>query len=120
MNDLSNDSTASDTAPTPLPPHELLQFFRYDHLPAHLQPISKPFALLALEINERRPHNCETTKALDHLLHAKDAAVRAVLYRASGDPKVLGCRHQVVITNFAKSERSCAQCGASVRWEDRP
>lgn len=57
----------------------VLQFFKYDHLPDHLQKASKPFAELAIQVAERAPENQETTVALRKLLEAKDAAVRAVL-----------------------------------------
>lgn len=71
----------------------ILQFFAYDHLPLHLQLISKPFCCLAHAIvygdNDERagtvssgppfPRNPERTVALRKLLEAKDAAVRAVI-----------------------------------------
>jgi hypothetical protein len=60
--------------------HPLLQFFKYEHLPAHLQAISKPFGDLARSLADTLPANAETTTALRKLLEAKDCAVRAVLY----------------------------------------
>jgi hypothetical protein len=60
-------------------PEHVLQFFAYAHLPPHLQEVSKPFADLAKDIVHRLPRNAERTKALDRLLEAKDAAVRALL-----------------------------------------
>lgn len=57
----------------------LLQFFSYEHLPAHLQTISKPFGELAKEIVSSLPANPERTTALRKLLEAKDCAVRALL-----------------------------------------
>lgn len=56
----------------------LMQFFKYDHLPEHLQAASKPFAELA-EIIHQLPRNPERTVALRKLLEAKDCAVRAKL-----------------------------------------
>ena len=56
----------------------VLQFFKYEHLPAHLQAVSKPFAELAQTV-AHASSNPETTVALRKLLEAKDAAVRAVL-----------------------------------------
>jgi len=53
------------------------QFFAYDHLPADLQSVSKPFADLARAIVSTLPRNPERTVALRKLLEAKDAAVRA-------------------------------------------
>lgn len=54
------------------------QFFVYEHLPAHLQGISKPFCEMADRILEL-PRNPERTVALRKLLESKDAAVRAAL-----------------------------------------
>ena len=59
----------------------ILQFFAYEHLPAHLQQASAPFATLAYVIIDRLPRNPERTVALRKLLEAKDAAVRAALYK---------------------------------------
>lgn len=76
-------------------PHELLQFFAYEHLPERFQPISKPFCELARElvaldekefdrlafkmIEERRvewdresPNNVEATEASRKLARAED------------------------------------------------
>jgi hypothetical protein len=57
----------------------LLQFFAYQHLPAHLQEVSKPFGDLAETIFQTLPKNPERTVALRKLLEAKDCAVRAKL-----------------------------------------
>lgn len=73
----------------------ILQFFEYKHLPPHLQTISRPFCELAHAIVEgdngpksgtvtfgsALPRNPERTVALRKLLEAKDAAVRAVLFK---------------------------------------
>lgn len=73
----------------------ILQFFAYEHLPAHLAGISKPFCELAnaivfgnkgghvgkTEWVDGLPRNPERTVALRKLLEAKDAAVRAVLFK---------------------------------------
>lgn len=59
----------------------VMQFFAYTHLPPHLQEISAPFGELAAKIMNTLPPNPERTKALDALLVAKDAAVRAKLAR---------------------------------------
>lgn len=59
----------------------LLQFFAYEHLPPHLQVISKPFGDLAHKIVETLPSNPERTMALRKLLEAKDCAVRAHLFK---------------------------------------
>lgn len=59
----------------------LLQFFVYEHLPPHLQAVSKPFGDLARQLAAQLPNNPESTVALRKLLEAKDCAVRAVLYK---------------------------------------
>lgn len=58
----------------------LLQFFAYEHLPKHLQIVSREFATLAQAIVVTLPRNPERTVALRKLLEAKDCAVRAVIY----------------------------------------
>ena len=62
-------------------PEHVMQFFAYTHLPAQLQPTSKPFCDLAEWMIENLPRNPERTKALNKLLESKDAAVRAKLAR---------------------------------------
>jgi len=59
----------------------IMQFFAYSHLPEHLQAASKPFGDLAQIIFETLPRNPERTVALRKLLEAKDAAVRAKLFK---------------------------------------
>jgi hypothetical protein len=57
----------------------MMQFFKYDHLPPHLQKVSKMFGDLAVELVGDLPDNPETEEAIRNLLIAKDAAVRASL-----------------------------------------
>ena len=57
----------------------IAQFFAYEHLPEHLQTVSKPFGVMAQQIIETVPRNPERTVALRKLLESKDAAVRAVV-----------------------------------------
>lgn len=59
----------------------LLQFFEYAHLPERLQVVSAPFGLLAKQIFETLPKNCERATALRKLLEAKDCAVRTLLFK---------------------------------------
>ncbi|MCY0985990.1 hypothetical protein OV203_02540 [Nannocystis sp. ILAH1] len=59
----------------------MLQFFKFEHLPAHLQEDSRPFSELATQIIKRLPPNPERDAALRKLLEAKDCAVRARLYK---------------------------------------
>lgn len=66
----------------PIEPIEpILQFFAYEHLPTHLQDVSKPFGELASVLAAVLPRNPERTVALRKLLEAKDAAVRARLFK---------------------------------------
>lgn len=58
---------------------EILRFFKFGHLPAHLQAHSKPWADLAAHVVESVPRSPERTVALRKLLEGKDAAVRAAL-----------------------------------------
>lgn len=56
---------------------DVLRFFHYSHLPEQLQARSKPFCDLARLIVDTTPRNPQRTIALNKLLEAKDAAVRA-------------------------------------------
>ena len=60
-------------------PNALMKYFAYNHLPEHLQTVSKPFYELANKIDTELPINSESTTALRKLIEAKDAAVRAAL-----------------------------------------
>ena len=55
----------------------MMKWFKYDHLPPHLQEVSKGFYTLAIDICDRVEPGPERTVALRKLLEAKDAAVRA-------------------------------------------
>lgn len=66
---------------TPSQPDRMLQFFAYEHLPPHLQEVSRWFHQLARDICMNLPSNPERTVALRKLLEAKDCAVRAVIYK---------------------------------------
>lgn len=59
----------------------ILQFFVWGHLPPFLGEVSAPFATMATVIVQTLPRNPERTVALRKLLEAKDAAVRARLYK---------------------------------------
>lgn len=56
----------------------LMKFFDYEHLPEHLQNVSKHFHALAWFV-ARHLDGPEATVALRKLLEAKDCAVRAAL-----------------------------------------
>jgi hypothetical protein len=66
---IENDATTA--------PEHIMQFFAWEHLPAHLQGVSLPFQSLARMIVNDLPSNPERTVALRKLLEAKDASVRA-------------------------------------------
>lgn len=57
------------------------QFFAFEHLPPQLQDFSAPFAILAANLIGLLPRSPELTVALRKLLEAKDAAVRAKLFK---------------------------------------
>lgn len=59
----------------------IMQFFGYSHLKPEMQAVSRPFGELAQQIVDTLPQNPERTVALRKLLEAKDAAVRASIYR---------------------------------------
>lgn len=60
--------------------YPILAFFKYEHLPAHLQEVSRPFAELANAIAERpTEHPAEVASGLRKLLEAKDCIVRSRL-----------------------------------------
>lgn len=79
--------------PAAAPTEHILQFFAYEHLPSHLQAVSRPFCELAhaivlgdnaaeagtVTMGNALPRNPERAVALRKLLEAKDAAVRALL-----------------------------------------
>ena len=60
------------------------QFFTWGYLPEHLQEISKPFGLLARQINTLP--RTQRTVALRKLLEGQDAAVRAKLAKDEVKP----------------------------------
>jgi len=81
--------TGNRTIPQPVraettPPHYLIQFFAWEHLPEHLRHVSRRFGLVAKIMDNELPDNPEKTTALRKLLEAKDCAVRAVLFKQAG------------------------------------
>mgnify|MGYP003392433220 CR=1 FL=1 len=64
-----------------MPYDAILQFFSFEHLPDALQAVSRPFGEMAHKIVETLPNNRERDVALRKLLEAKDAAVRASVFR---------------------------------------
>jgi hypothetical protein len=57
----------------------IMKYFAYEHLPPHLQAISKPIGDLATKMNETIPDGPEKSAGLRKLLEAKDCLVRASL-----------------------------------------
>lgn len=59
----------------------ILCFFEYEHLPEHLQEVSRPFCELARDMAEKHSEKggAELTAGLRKLLEAKDCMVRAAL-----------------------------------------
>lgn len=57
----------------------IMKYFAYQHLPAHLQEVSKPIGDLATLMDETLPDSEEKSAGLRKLLEAKDALVRARL-----------------------------------------
>lgn len=60
---------------------DIAQYFSFDHLPVHLQEVSRRFADLAVFVLTL-PRKPERTVALRKLLEGKDAAVRTMVTRS--------------------------------------
>lgn len=60
-------------------PTNVDRFFSYQHLPEHLQQISKPIAELAELMDKTLPDCAEKSTGMRKLLEAKDCFVRAAL-----------------------------------------
>ena len=54
-----------------------IQYFKWEHLPPHLQPVSKACAELARQMEETLPDGPEKSAGMRKLLEAKDCFVRA-------------------------------------------
>ena len=57
----------------------IIKYFEYEHLPEHLQKVSKPFCDLAKQIDIDFISQPEKSAGLRKLLEAKDCIVRAAL-----------------------------------------
>lgn len=68
-----------DTKPDGTKQSTILQFFAYEHLPEHLQLISKEFYYMAEYLDRILPTSAEKSVTLRKLLESKDSAVRASL-----------------------------------------
>jgi len=60
-------------------PSSIIQYFQYEHLPEHLQQVSKTIGDLARQMDEQLPDGLEKSTGLRKLLEAKDAYVRQAL-----------------------------------------
>lgn len=60
-------------------PEPILKYFNYEHLPEHLQVVSKPIGDLARQMDAQLPDGPEKSTGLRKLLEAKDAFVRQAL-----------------------------------------
>jgi len=59
--------------------NQLMKYFEYAHLPAHLQLVSRPIGELAKQMDAELGDSAEKTAGLRKLLEAKDCLVRAKL-----------------------------------------
>lgn len=57
----------------------IMKYFAYQHLPSHLQAVSKPIGELAEKMDAELPDGPEKSAGLRKLLEAKDCFVRAAL-----------------------------------------
>lgn len=57
----------------------IMKYFAYQHLPEHLQEISKPIGEMAAAFDVTLPDGPEKSAGLRKLLEAKDCFVRAKL-----------------------------------------
>ena len=57
----------------------IMRFFAWDHLPAHLQDVSREVGVLAEKMTETLADGPEKSAGLRKLLEAKDCFVRAKL-----------------------------------------
>ncbi len=60
-------------------PSEILKYFVYKHLPSQLASVSRVFAEIAWQMEVELTPGRQKQMALEHLLMAKDAAVRSAL-----------------------------------------
>ena len=57
----------------------ILKYFAFEHLPPHLQAVSRPIGELARQLDAELPDGAEKSAGLRKLLEAKDCMVRSVL-----------------------------------------
>ncbi len=57
----------------------IMRFFEYEHLPAHLQDVSRIMHRAAIKMESELPNGPEKSAGLRKLLEAKDCFVRAAI-----------------------------------------
>jgi hypothetical protein len=62
-----------------MPSYPILDYFEYQHLPEHLQEVSRHFHQLAHEMADTLTEGPEVSTGLRKLLEAKDCFVRAAV-----------------------------------------
>ena len=60
-------------------PTTTIKYFAHEHLPVHLQAVSKPMGELAEKMEAELPDGPEKSAGMRKLLEAKDCFVRAAL-----------------------------------------
>ena len=63
---------------------EKLGWLHVPHLPPHLLAVAEPFEKVAHELAEHTADHPQLTLALQHLIDAKDCAVRAKIAQVAG------------------------------------
>lgn len=58
--------------------NSIMKYFEYDHLPEHLQAVSKPIGELAMQLCDQLPDGPEKSAGLRKLLEAKDCLVKMI------------------------------------------
>ena len=59
--------------------NRMMKWFKYEHLPTHLQDVSRECWKLAIIMDEGMPEGPEKSAGLRKLLEAKDCFVRAMI-----------------------------------------
>lgn len=85
--------------------YAVLKHFRYDHLPPHLQAISRPLGDLAAQMADNLPEGSDLVEGLRRLLEAKDNFVRAAVGMMTNEP---GPRTLTVVTDVSFKDGSDA------------
>lgn len=60
-------------------PSPIMKYFAFSHLALHLQKVSQPIGVLAIELDSTLPDGPEKSAGLRKLLEAKDCFVRTLV-----------------------------------------